>query len=76
MKVYLIEVNTNPCLETSAGILMEHLITDMVDNALKIALDPMFPPPDIKNRMSKNINLMNWYLSFDEDIDVPFIEEQ
>lgn len=76
MKVYLIEANTNPCLETSAGILMQRIITDMVDNALRIALDPLFPPPDLKNRMCKNVSLMQWHLSFDEHIDGPLIEER
>jgi len=46
----------------------------MVDNALRIALDPLFPPPDLKNRMCKNVCLMQWHLSFDEYIDGPLIE--
>jgi D-alanine-D-alanine ligase-like ATP-grasp enzyme len=33
-KVWLIEVNTNPCLELSCGIL-ERLIPSMVENALR-----------------------------------------
>ena len=43
-KVYLIEANTNPCLETSCPILQK-IITDVVDSALRISLDPLFPPP-------------------------------
>lgn len=53
---------------------MQRIITDMVDNALRITLDPLFPPPDLKNRMCKNVSLMNWHLSFDEHIDGPLIE--
>lgn len=50
-KVYLIEVNTNPCLETPCPILMK-LIPDLVDSALRISLDPLFPPPTMTKRVS------------------------
>ena len=33
-KVYLIEVNTNPCLETTS-ILLARLIPNMIENLLK-----------------------------------------
>ncbi|CAG9318479.1 unnamed protein product [Blepharisma stoltei] len=42
-KVWLIEANTNPCLELSGSYLAK-LIPEMLDNALRIALDPLFPP--------------------------------
>lgn len=44
-KLYLIEVNTNPCLEISSP-LMAKIIPSMVDNAFRIAIDPLFPPPE------------------------------
>jgi Tubulin-tyrosine ligase family len=44
LKPWLIEVNTNPCLELSCSHLAR-LIPAMIDNALKIALDPLFPEP-------------------------------
>jgi Tubulin-tyrosine ligase family len=44
--VYLIEANTNPCLETNCPIL-SRLIPTMLDNSFKIALDPILPPPDL-----------------------------
>lgn len=44
-KVYLIEVNTNPCLELGCPLLAR-LIPNMVDNALRITVDPLFPPPE------------------------------
>jgi hypothetical protein len=44
LKPWLIEVNTNPCLELSAGTLAR-VIPQMVDNAFMIALDPYFPEP-------------------------------
>lgn len=40
-RVILIEVNTNPCLETTCPIL-QRVITDMVDSGLRIAIDPLF----------------------------------
>ena len=44
-KVYLIEANTNPCLELSS-LLLAKLIPRMVDNAFRITLDPIFTPPE------------------------------
>lgn len=41
---WLIEVNTNPCLELSSPYLA-YLIPSMVENALKLTVDCMFPPP-------------------------------
>eukprot|EP00355_Strombidium_rassoulzadegani_P006514 CAMPEP_0168620972 /NCGR_PEP_ID=MMETSP0449_2-20121227/7434_1 /TAXON_ID=1082188 /ORGANISM="Strombidium rassoulzadegani, Strain ras09" /LENGTH=142 /DNA_ID=CAMNT_0008662037 /DNA_START=148 /DNA_END=573 /DNA_ORIENTATION=- len=42
--VWMIEVNTNPCFELSSPYLAR-LIPAMVENALKIAVDPVFPTP-------------------------------
>ena len=41
LKVWLIEVNTNPCLELSSPLLAR-VIPAMLDNALRIAVDPYF----------------------------------
>lgn len=43
-KPWLIEINTNPCLETSSPHL-RNIIPAMLDNAFKIVLDSLFPPP-------------------------------
>lgn len=43
-KIYLIEINTNPCLELPCPLLSS-LIPHMIDNSFWIALDPLFPPP-------------------------------
>ena len=51
-KVYLIEVNTNPCIETECPLL-SRVITEMIDSGLRIALDPLYPPPN----MNKRVNL-------------------
>lgn len=51
-KIYLIEVNTNPCYEVSSTLLAR-LIPNMLENAIRsdfysrIAIDPVFPPPEI-----------------------------
>jgi tubulin monoglycylase TTLL3/8 len=42
-RVYLIEVNTNPCLEISCPLLAR-IIPEVVDNTFTIALDPLFQP--------------------------------
>lgn len=44
LKPWLIEVNTNPCLETSCSILAR-IISSMLENAFQIAIDPLFPQP-------------------------------
>lgn len=44
LKPWLLEVNTNPCLELSSSIL-SRLIPAMLENVLKIAIDPVFPEP-------------------------------
>lgn len=41
---WLIEVNTNPCLELSSPYL-KILIPAMIENAFKIVVDSVFPPP-------------------------------
>lgn len=40
---WLIEVNTNPCIEQSSDMLSK-LLKRMLDDAFKIILDPIFPP--------------------------------
>ena len=44
LQVWLIEVNTNPCLELSSPLLAR-IIPAMLDNAFRIAIDPYFPDP-------------------------------
>lgn len=47
-KVWLIECNTNPCLELSSSLLSK-ILPSMIDNAFRITVDPLFPPPNITN---------------------------
>jgi tubulin--tyrosine ligase len=41
---WLIEVNTNPNLELSCPYLAR-FIPQLLENACKIAIDPIYPPP-------------------------------
>ena len=42
-KTWLIEVNTNPCLEESSPIL-EEILPRMLDDAFKLTIDKIYPP--------------------------------
>ncbi|CAM9541166.1 unnamed protein product, partial [Sphacelaria rigidula] len=44
LRVWLIEVNSNPCLEFACPIL-ESMIVTVIDDTLSLALDPVFRPP-------------------------------
>ena len=43
LKPWLIEVNTNPCLEESNGLLKQ-IVPRMLDDAFKLTLDVIYPP--------------------------------
>lgn len=48
-KVWLIEINTNPCLEF-AGSLLSRVIWHMVENSFAIAIDPLLLDlPEVHN---------------------------
>ena len=47
-KVYLIECNTNPCLELPCPLL-SRIISEMLDNSFRIALDPLYQPSDLNS---------------------------
>jgi len=68
-KVFLIECNTNPCLELCCPLLAR-VIPAMLDNAFRLAVDPLFPPPDFnmarKNTLHEILPLNKFELIFDE----------
>lgn len=78
-RVYLIEVNTNPCLELCSP-LQARLIPMCLENAIKIAVDPEFMPPE--NYSTKKAYVgdccpeTHFMLIYDEKIDKPVLEEQ
>ena len=44
LRVWLIEVNANPCLEINCP-LMSRIIPTMVEHSLRLGLDPLILPP-------------------------------
>ena len=78
-KVYLIEVNTNPCLEITSPLL-GRITPRMIDNAIRIAIDPIFPPPEGVLNSKKFLNSEplcenHFILVFDEKVDGPQLSE-
>jgi hypothetical protein len=63
LNVWLIEVNTNPCLEESSKLL-ETLLPRMIDDMFKLTIDKIFPPfqPVAKEAKSANSNLISTVL--------------
>ena len=58
--VWLIEINTNPCLELSSDLLRK-IIPRMVDDAFKLTLDLVFPPiPQYTNPNKKVYSIDNY----------------
>ena len=67
--IYLIEVNTNPCLETNSAILYR-LIPQMLDHSFAIAADPIMPPPEFNfKRAHESLHENKYVLVFDESIE-------
>jgi len=77
-KPYLIEVNTNPCLELSSPLLAR-LIPNMLDNSLKIGLDSIFIPPESFSSKKAFIGDAapenRFELVYDSKIDGPTLEQ-
>ena len=75
--VYLIEVNINPCLGVTSSF-SSRFITNLVDNTMRIAIDPLFPPPvDFSGKRSSLEILpeMKYELVFDQRVDGPELDE-
>lgn len=72
-KVWLIEANTNPDITVTSPVLAK-VIPPMLENLLRIAIDPIFPPNQFlkskKHLIPTNIYENNKFeLIFDEKID-------
>ena len=79
MKPWLIEVNTNPCLELSSPLLAR-IIPSMLDNAFRytphsIAIDPFFPEPPSRKSSSEVLSENRFELIFHECTDGPILEK-
>ncbi|KRX03061.1 hypothetical protein PPERSA_10142 [Pseudocohnilembus persalinus] len=74
-KPWLIEINTNPDITTTCSALLARIVPNMVENALRIGLDPFFPPPinwpnPKKHQVQDNILDNNKFsLIFDSQVD-------
>ena len=67
--VFLIEANTNPCLETNCPIL-SRIVPVMLDSSFRIALDPLLPPPDLNFKRAHEALQENRYtLVFDDSVE-------
>ena len=80
-KVYLIEANTNPCLEINWSLLSS-VISSLIDNTLRITLDPYFLYPFVFKESKRNVSLWDssntlskFELVFDEKLDYTFLLE-
>ena len=45
-KPWLIEINTNPCLEIANSPILTRIIPTMLENAFRLSIDLIFPPPE------------------------------
>ena len=43
-KPYLIEINANPCLDTSSSLL-NRIVPTLIEHTFRVGLDALFPPP-------------------------------
>ncbi|CDW90267.1 ttl domain containing protein [Stylonychia lemnae] len=66
---WLIEVNTNPCLEESSGLLRK-LIPRMIDDSLKLTVDVIFPPKKQKQSQKVQIEVKEESLLEETDISI------
>lgn len=76
-KVYLIEVNINPCLDVTSSF-SSRFVTSLVDNTLRVAVDPVFPPPAgflLKKNSGEVLGEIKYELIFDERTDGKELEE-
>lgn len=63
-KPYLIEINSNPCMEFVTPML-ENLLTSMMENAFSLAIDQLCPPPALEKRSKLTQEAVQAIESFD-----------
>lgn len=54
LNVWLIEVNTNPCIEDSS-MYLSALLRRMLDDAFKLTVDVCFPKKQVKRKIPSQI---------------------
>lgn len=60
-KVYIIEVNTNPCLATPCPLLTR-IISSVIEQTFRITIDPIFEGGDKK---TPDLTRLMWELVYD-----------
>lgn len=69
--VYLIEANTNPCLEINGCPVLARIIPHMLECAFRIAVDPILPPPDWAFKKSlEPVQENKFSLIYDDEIEL------
>lgn len=63
LNIWLIEVNSNPCLDTTPRYLAK-IIPSLLDNTFRIALDPLFAENAKKIRLTEKIPKNRYELIF------------
>jgi tubulin---tyrosine ligase len=67
--VKLIEVNTNPCLETPCSLL-QSLISSVIDQTFKLTLDPLYNIPgksSFKHHFDGSNTISRFELVFEDE---------
>jgi len=75
-KVYLIEVNINPCLDVTSSF-SSRFVTSLLESTLRVAVDPLFPPPIgflTKKNPGEVLGEIKYELIFDQRTDGKEIE--
>ena len=65
-KVYIIEINTNPCLSTPCPLLTR-IISSVIDQTFRITLDPIFEPGE-NSKKSPDLNKLSYELVYDSTL--------
>ena len=56
LNLFLIEVNTNPCLDTPC-MLLQRMIPQVLDQTLKLAVDPFLQASEHQYYMTQDLNV-------------------
>ena len=71
LNLYLIEVNTNPCLDTPC-MLLQRMIPQVLDQTLKLAVDPFLQASEHQYYMTQDLNVseMRFQLVYQDSMEM------
>ena len=77
LKLNLIEVNTNPCLDTPC-MLLQRIIPTVLDQTLKIAVDPFLQANEHQYYMTQDLTVseMRFQLVYQDSIDLAMRDQR